>query len=315
MTFQQLLYVVEISACGSINKAAQKLFLSQSGLSMAIRELEEELGFAIFTRTNRGITVTPRGEEFLGHAVSLIAQKQQIENLYKADTSPMTEVTLSVSTQRFPFAEDAFLKLLRETDSAHILLSYKETGMDQVIDDVYEHRSDIGVLFLTPLAGRLIKNSISIRGLSFEELISVVPSVYLRRGHPLTKKKIVSTDDLKDYPYCFFDRPPGTAIDFSEEYPMDFINRPTQNIVINSRASAMHVIANSDAFATGSGLLTKDPSSRGVVSVPLSDSGKLQIGYICDKETPLSSIAENYLQKLKEAIYASVVYTKSLRKK
>ena len=44
MTFQQLTYVVEISKCGSINKAAHKLFLSQSGISTAVRELEEELG-------------------------------------------------------------------------------------------------------------------------------------------------------------------------------------------------------------------------------------------------------------------------------
>ena len=44
MTFQQLTYVVEVSKCGSINKAANKLFLSQSGISTAIRELEENTG-------------------------------------------------------------------------------------------------------------------------------------------------------------------------------------------------------------------------------------------------------------------------------
>ena len=43
MTFQQLTYVVEVSKCGSINKAANKLFLSQSGISTAIRELELSL--------------------------------------------------------------------------------------------------------------------------------------------------------------------------------------------------------------------------------------------------------------------------------
>ena len=47
MTFQQLIHVVEISKCGSINKAAHKLFLSQSGISTAIRELEEELGIEL----------------------------------------------------------------------------------------------------------------------------------------------------------------------------------------------------------------------------------------------------------------------------
>ena len=65
MTFQQLTYVVEISKCGSINKAAHKLFLSQSGISTAVRELEEELGIRFFTRSNRGVEFTPEGREFL----------------------------------------------------------------------------------------------------------------------------------------------------------------------------------------------------------------------------------------------------------
>ena len=61
MTFQQLTYVVEISKCGSINKAAHKLFLSQSGISTAVRELEEELGIKFFVRSNRGVEFTPDG--------------------------------------------------------------------------------------------------------------------------------------------------------------------------------------------------------------------------------------------------------------
>ena len=82
MTFQQLTYVVEVSKCGSINKAAHKLFLSQSGISTAVRELEQELGIQFFTRSNRGVEFTPAGKEFLGYAVSLLEQKQRIERLY-----------------------------------------------------------------------------------------------------------------------------------------------------------------------------------------------------------------------------------------
>ena len=76
MTFQQLTYVVEISKCGSINKAAHKLFLSQSGISTAVRELEEELGIKFFVRSNRGVEFTPEGKEFLSYAVSLLEQKR-----------------------------------------------------------------------------------------------------------------------------------------------------------------------------------------------------------------------------------------------
>lgn len=61
MTFQQLEYIVEISKCGSINKAAQKLFLSQSGISTAVRELENELGIRVLARSNRGVEFTPEG--------------------------------------------------------------------------------------------------------------------------------------------------------------------------------------------------------------------------------------------------------------
>ena len=83
MTFQQLEYVVEISKCGSINKAAQKLFLSQSGISTAVRELEQELGIRIFARSNRGLEFTQEGKEFLSYALSLLEQKHRIEGLYK----------------------------------------------------------------------------------------------------------------------------------------------------------------------------------------------------------------------------------------
>ena len=75
MTFQQLEYIVEISKCGSINKAAQKLFLSQSGISTAVRELENELGIRVLARSNRGVEFTPEGKEFLSYAVSLLEQK------------------------------------------------------------------------------------------------------------------------------------------------------------------------------------------------------------------------------------------------
>ena len=98
MTFQQLTYVVEISRCGSINKAAHKLFLSQSGISTAVRELEEELGIKFFVRSNRGVEFTPEGKEFLGYAVSLLEQKQRIESLYgesRSTIAPVSTITVS----------------------------------------------------------------------------------------------------------------------------------------------------------------------------------------------------------------------------
>ena len=62
MTLQQMQYAVAVAHHGSMNRAAQALYASQSGLSVSILKLEEELGFAIFNRTNRGVTTTRQCE-------------------------------------------------------------------------------------------------------------------------------------------------------------------------------------------------------------------------------------------------------------
>ena len=78
MTLNQLRYVVEAAAAGSITEAAQRLFITQPSLTAAIHALEEELGIVIFRRTNKGITLTVKGEEFLAYARQLLEQEALI---------------------------------------------------------------------------------------------------------------------------------------------------------------------------------------------------------------------------------------------
>ena len=82
MTLSQLRYAITVADSRSMNQAAQKLFISQPSLSAAIRELEDEVGIEIFRRTNRGIQVTPDGEEFVGYARQVVEQYALIEARY-----------------------------------------------------------------------------------------------------------------------------------------------------------------------------------------------------------------------------------------
>ena len=68
MTLQQLHQVITIADSGSMNEAAKKLFISQPSLSATVKELEQEIGFNLFVRSNRGIIITPEGE---GHKYPL----------------------------------------------------------------------------------------------------------------------------------------------------------------------------------------------------------------------------------------------------
>ena len=68
MTLTQLRYAITVANSSSMNEAARSLFISQPSLSTAIRELEDEIGVVLFRRTNRGISLTPEGDEFMGYA-------------------------------------------------------------------------------------------------------------------------------------------------------------------------------------------------------------------------------------------------------
>lgn len=78
MTLQQLRYALTIAGCGSMNEAAKRLFLSQPSLSETVKELEQEIGLQIFMRSNRGIIITPEGEEFLGYARQVIDSTESL---------------------------------------------------------------------------------------------------------------------------------------------------------------------------------------------------------------------------------------------
>ena len=314
MTFHQLTYVVEISKCGSINKAAHKLHLSQSGISSAVRELEEELGIQFFRRSNRGVEFTPEGKEFLSYAVSLLEQKQRIEGLYGQNRNAAAPERFSVSTQRYPFTEDAFLRMLQATQESRFRFSLKETGMDAVIDDVYDHRSDIGVIFLTELTEKMIRRLLDARELVFHEIASVDPCIYVRKDHPLAGRESVSEEDVEGYPYVSFEHAQGVAADFSEEYPEMSLRRPDRWIHVNNRATMMNVLAGTDAYTTGSGLLVENFISQAVVTVPLVGKSPVHIGWIVPRGARLSHRAEQFIRLLEDSVADSIQFTARLHR-
>ena len=312
MTFQQLTYVVEISKCGSINKAAHKLFLSQSGISTAVRELEEELGIQFFVRSNRGVEFTPEGKEFLSYAVSLLEQKKRIESLYGEARNTSAPIRFSVSTQRYPFTEDAFLRMLQETEDNRFCFSIKETGMDAVIDDVYDHRAELGVIFLTEMTEKLIRRLLDSRELEFHEIAAVAPCIYVRKGHPLTKQTTVSEADLAGYPYVSFEHDQGVATDFSEEYQIVSLKKPARTISVNNRSTMMNVLARTDAFTTGSGLLVEGITNQAVMTVPLIGKTSVRIGWIVPKNAKVSPQMEHFVHLREQSVADSIRFTESL---
>lgn len=314
MTFQQLNYIVEIAKYSSINKAAQSLFVSQSSVSNAIKELEKELGVQLLTRNNRGVEFTSEGKEFLGYASMLVEQKLQIQNLY-SDSNKKTSNYISISSQRYPFAEEAFVNLMNTSNYKRFRYHLNITDMDSVIENVYMGASDIGIIFSSKTTEKILDRAFEMKELEFKEIKSVNPCVFLRYNHPLASKKTIKPMEMFKYPYITYENKRGTASEFSEEYYIYTMCASDRVIYVNDRASCYNFLRHTDSVTSGSGLLVENISDPQIVSIPLECEDKMKIGFIKSKNKTLSEFTCEFLKLLKISIENSVIYTEKIRNK
>ena len=134
MTLQQLLYVLTVSDEKSMNKAAEKLFVSQPTLTSAIQSLEKELDIQIYNRTSHGVTVTQQGQEFLTYARQLYQQYELLKNRYE-DVS-LRRNKFRVSCQHYSFATKAFVDTVKKYGTSKYDFAISETKTMHVIGDV-----------------------------------------------------------------------------------------------------------------------------------------------------------------------------------
>lgn len=97
MNINQIKYVLTVARSASMREAASKLYISQPALSASIRELEDELGILIFERSNKGITLTEAGYEFIAYAKKAVNQYEILEDKYLSKDKDKER--FSVSTQ------------------------------------------------------------------------------------------------------------------------------------------------------------------------------------------------------------------------
>ena len=313
MTFHQLEYIVAVARCGSINKAAQELFVSQSGISTAIRSLEKELNVCLLSRGSHGTALTEEGKEFVSYAISLLEQRSWLEGLYTAQKRAST-TRFIVASQHYPFAEDAFLRILRHRTEQNYLFGFREADMEQVIADVAEQTADIGIIFLSEQTAPMIRRILKDRGLKFHSLLSSEPCVFVRNGHPLANYQVVEVAWLQKYPYAAFFSRPGMAADMIEEYSIPYFPRHAQVIQSSDRQTIMDIIKNTDAYTIGTGLLSPKISPEEVITRPIHGQGMLEVGWIELEDFPTPQKTLDYIEELEEAIERSIEYTEKLRR-
>ncbi|MBP3761433.1 MAG: LysR family transcriptional regulator, partial [Ruminococcus sp.] len=183
MTLQQLKYILAISETGSMNKAAEQLYVSQPSLTSSVRELESEIGIKIFNRSGRGVTLTNDGTEFVQYAGQVIWQFDILSEKYTGKGK--VKKKFGVSTQHYSFAVKAFVEMVKKFDTAKYEFAVRETKTAEIISDVATMRSEIGIIYLNDFNRKSIIKLLKSNGLEFHTLTKCSPYVYIWKGHPL----------------------------------------------------------------------------------------------------------------------------------
>lgn len=298
MTLQQLKYVTTIANIGSISEAAKRLFVSQPSLTKAIKELEKEMGITIFDRTNKGITVSKEGERFLGYARQVLEQAALLEEQYKSQSGGKKQ--FSVSTQHYSFAVNAFVELLKGAEIDQYDVSLRETQTYEIIDDVAHMKSEIGLLYYNDFNRPVLEKLIHTNELTFTELFTAHPHIFIGKTHPLAHKEVVSMDELEEYPYISFEQGDHNSFYFSEEI-FSTVVRP-KHIRVRDRASLFSLLLGLDGYTVSSGVIDKEVNGENIISVPLAEEGLMHIGYITNNKMQRNRLGQEYIHALEQYV-------------
>lgn len=306
MTLQQLRYIVEVSKCSTISKAAQSLFLTQPTLSKAIKDLEEELGICILERGSSKTRFTADGTELLCYAKQLLEQAQQIENRFV--NSSVNKKRVAVSTQHYAFAIKAFIDILNKEASDEYEFYFRECKTHEIIDDVFNKKSEIGIIFLSDSTSRYLTRLLQSKDIEFTPLKNFTAHIYLRKNHPLAKNSSVKLSQLENYT-CIAYEQDNNSLNFAEE-TVD-VSGFKKVVYVRDRATAHNIISNTDSYNIGTGCLIDDIVEKDIVSLPLDGYGeKMTVGFIKLKNAVVSPEIESYIENIKKALTLSYTGTR-----
>ncbi|MGT2887453.1 LysR family transcriptional regulator [Streptococcus didelphis] len=294
MNIQQLRYVVAIANNGTFREAASKLYVSQPSLSVSIKDLEEEMGFQIFNRTTTGTVLTKQGLLFYEKALEVVKCFDSFEKQFSQ--SDLDQNEFSVASQHYDFLPP-LITSFSEKYQDHKLLRLFESTTIQILDEVSQGNSEIGIIYLNAQNQKGLFQRLDKLSLEYVEVVPFQTHIYIGKNHPLADNASLVIDDLTGYPVVKFTQEKDEYLYYSE----NFVNTNDTSLVYNvtDRATLNGILERTDAFATGSGFIDNS-SVNGIKVIPLVDHIENKMVYVKRKDKNLSSAALTFITLLKE---------------
>ena len=248
MNLLHMKYAVEIAETKSINKTAEKLFVGQSALSRAIKELEASLGVTLFERSAKGMFLTPDGEVFVRYAKNVLKQVDDIENIFSEGKTAKKQ--FSVSVPRASYIADAFAKFSKLIENGtEAELFYKETNAMRAIKNILNDEFKLGIIRYAESYDKYYKEMMDEKGLAYELITEFRYMLLMNRESPLAKKEKITYEDLRELVMIAHADPYVPSLPLAQVKKEERPNNSDRKIFIFERASQFELLAeNHDTF-------------------------------------------------------------------
>ena len=245
MNLLYLQYALEVARAGSINKAAENLYMGQPNLSRAIKDLESSLGITIFERSPRGMIPTPQGEELLRHAKKVVRDVEIIENLYRRGSTRAER--FAISAPRSAYVSHAFAEFSKKVERLERTeLFYNEVSTERALKNIMDHDYDLGVVRLDERGREPFLRSLEENGLYYDSIAEFSPVLVMSKGCPLAGLDNVTLSALAPYVELSLVDPRATSISAAAQRRDDLPESSEHRIFAFDRASCYAILGEND---------------------------------------------------------------------
>ena len=294
-------YAVEVAKLGSLSKAAESLLTAQPNISRAIKELEADLGISIFSRSAKGMVLTPDGEEFISYAKSILRQIDEVDKIYK-HRSPRKQ-KFSISVPRACYISDAFAEFSKSIGGDPAEIFYKETNSQRTINNVLNNDYKLGIIRYAENYDKFFKSMLEEKGLAYELVAEFSYLIIMSENSPLAGKDEIHFDDITPFIEIAHADPYVPSMPLSQVVKEELPDNVERRIFVFERASQFDLLSrNPETFMWVSPASESILKRYGLVQKRCVDNVKIYKDVLVHKEDyKLSKLDRQFITELCEA--------------